>query len=169
MRWSGEGGERGQATVEWIGLVLGLALAFGGALSVARGADFGGEADELGEALAKRMTCGVRGACGPRGGRPRVGGRPLRARPSAPPGAFAGRGTPPWAPLGQRPGRLKGVGPRVLRALGRAGRFAWPLCLGLHRLRYDLDHPRTPRQGIPLRDTLGLLNKCVNPWAFLVP
>ena len=32
--------ERGQATVEWIGLVLALALAFAGALTVAGGARF---------------------------------------------------------------------------------------------------------------------------------
>jgi hypothetical protein len=71
--------------------------------------------------------------------------------------------------LGQRAGRHKGAGSGVLRALGRAGRYAWPLCLGVRRLRYDLDHPRTPRQGIPIRDTLGMLNNCVNPWDFLVP
>ena len=184
--------DSGQATVEWIGLVLGLALAFGGALGAARGADFSGEADGLGEALAQRMTCAARGECGAGPGGAELGGggrlrderraprghrlrarppRPHRlpARPPRPPGAFVGRGTPPWAPLGRRAWALKGVGAGALRALGRAGRFAWPICLGVRRLRYELDHPRTPRQGIPARDSLALLNKCLNPWAFLVP
>lgn len=167
MSWSGGRGERGQATVEWVGLVLGLALAFGGALGVARGADFGGEADGLGEALTQRMTCAARGACGAGPGGPR-----LPERPSAPPGVLVGRGIPPTWPPKQRAGELgglKGAGAGVLRALGRAGRYAWPVCLGVRRLRYDLDHPRTPRQSIPLRDTLGLANKCLNPWGFLLP
>jgi hypothetical protein len=55
----------------------------------------------------------------------------------------------------------------VLRALGRAGRFGGAFCLAYRRFQYDLDHPRTPRQGIPVGDTLGLLDSCLDPVGFL--
>jgi hypothetical protein len=193
----GGAGESGQATVEWIGLVLGLALAFGGALGVARGANFGGEADELGEALASRVTCAARDACGAgsgpgaRGGA--LGGRALRAgglrggglrggarggalrggrqwrRPPPALDAFGGRGIRPSAPWEKPPRALAAPGSGVLRALGRAGQHAWVFCLGYRRLRYELDHPRTPRQGVPPREIVDALNECLNPWEFLFP
>jgi hypothetical protein len=192
----GHGGERGQATVEWVGLLLGLALAFAGALGVARGAGFGGEADELGGALTQRMTCAVRGTCGagrpgrrggpPRGGRPGGGrpgggalrpggprrGGPLRGAPLRAPGPRGiGIRRPPAPPRhgAAAPHGLKGTAGGALRALGRAGRYAWPICLGVRRLRYDLAPPRTPRQGVPIQETVGEVNKCLNPWGFLLP
>src|SRR5688572_27099516 len=73
--------ERGQATVEWVGLVLLAALALGGlAALTARGR----EDDSLGHALAGRLSCAARGGCAavgaPRGTRVRVvGGRTGRA------------------------------------------------------------------------------------------
>jgi hypothetical protein len=176
MTRRGRAGERGQATVEWIGLVLGLALALGGALGVARGADFGGEAHGLGEALASQVTCAARDACAAeRGGAP--GGRAVRSPPSwrrpAPAlGAFGGRGIRPSAPWERAPRGLRGVeGARagVLRALGELGRHAWFGCLGYRRVRYDLAHPRTSREGTPPGETLDALNECLNPWEFLFP
>jgi hypothetical protein len=201
MRRRGGAGERGQATVEWIGLVLGLALAFGGALGVTRGADFGGEAHGLGEALASRVTCAARAACGAgrgaalpggafpggafRGGAQRGGplrggplpGGPLRGGPRSwrsPPAldAFGGRGIRPSAPWERAPRGLRGLGGAgsgVLRALGRAGNRAWIVCLGYRRLRDELDHPRTPRQGVPPGEVLDALNDCLNPWEFFFP
>jgi hypothetical protein len=190
MRWSAGAGQGGQATVEWIGLVLGLALAFGGALGVARGADFGDEAHGLGEALASRVTCAARDACAaerraaPGRGAPgspalreAPGGRPLRARPRwrrPPPtlDAFGGRGIRPSAPWERTPRGLRGLdgaGAGVLRALGQVGRRAWIGCLGYRRLRYDLDHPRTPRDSVPVGEVLDELNRCLNPWMFLFP
>jgi hypothetical protein len=168
MRWSGAAEERGQATVEWIGLVLGLALAFGGALGVARGADFGGEAHGLGEALASRVTCAARGAC-------HVHRRSVVRRLHAPPpalDAFGGRGIRPSAPWERAPRGLRGLdgaGSGVLRALGRAGKSAWIICLGYQRFRYDLDHPRSPRESVAPSEVLDELNTCLNPWVFLFP
>jgi hypothetical protein len=188
-------GQRGQATVEWIGLVLGLALAFAGALGATRGADFGGEASGLGEALASRVTCAARDGCGAGqagagsalglgeealgrgtggfgGSAGRALGRPPRPRPPATLDAFGGRGIRPSAPWERFPRGLRGLegaGSGVLRALGRAGKRAWIFCLGYRRVRYELDHPRTPRQGIPPREILDALNECLNPWQFLFP
>jgi hypothetical protein len=170
--------------------MLALALGLGGALAVARQASFGGDAHELGEALAGRMTCAARDACArerragpggaaggahpgglssrlhhgrprPRPGRPRPGRpRPGRPRPSASAlGPFRGRGSPPTTRAGSG----------ALELLGKAGRRAWILCLGFRRLRYDLDHPRTPRQAIPPGELLDEANTCLNPWVFLSP
>jgi hypothetical protein len=167
MSWSEGAGQRGQATVEWIGLVLGLALAFGGALGVARGADFGGEAHGLGEALASRVTCAARGSCHVT--------QPAFSRVHAPPpalDAFGGRGIRPSAPWERAPRGLRGLdgaGAGVLRGLGRVSRRAWIFCLGYRRLRYDLDNPRTPLEGFPPGELLDELNTCLNPWTFLFP
>jgi hypothetical protein len=54
------GGERGQASVEWMALVLCLALAFGGLLAALPAVD----GRSLGGALAHRLTCSVKGGCG---------------------------------------------------------------------------------------------------------
>lgn len=149
----GQRGQRGQATVEWIGLVLGLALAFGGAAVAAGGADFGGEADELGEALATRVTCAARDACA----------AGVRTAPHLKP-------APPIRPTPAPPlPKRAETGGGALRAFGKAGRFASAACLGYRRFQYDLEHPRTPRQGIPVGDTLGILNDCLNPLGFLFP
>jgi hypothetical protein len=167
MWWRAGAGQCGQATVEWIGLVLGLALAFGGALGVARGADFGGEAHGLGEALASRVTCAARGSC-------HVEHRVVPRVHAPPPtlDAFGGRGIRPSAPWERAPRGLRGLdgaGAGVLRALGQVGRRAWIGCLGYRRLRYDLDHPRTPRESVPVGEVLDELNRCLNPWMFLFP
>jgi hypothetical protein len=172
-------GERGQATVEWIGLVLGLAVAFGGALALTRGADFEGEANGLGEALASRMTCAARAACAAEAGAGRrgagrrsggaVGARALRG------GASVGLGVPPRGGSGSAPRGLRGLdgagaGARVgvRRAFEKARKYGWAACLGYRRLRYDLDHPRFfPRDTIPPGEILDELNACLNPWKFL--
>lgn len=167
MTRRGRAGERGQATVEWIGLVLGLALALGGALGVARGADFGGEAHGLGEALASRVTCAARGSC--HVDHP-VFSRVHTSTPAL--DAFGGRGIRPSAPWERAPRGLRGLGGTgagVLRALGELGRHAWFGCLGYRRVRYDLAHPRSSREGTPSGETLDALNECLNPWEFLFP
>jgi hypothetical protein len=51
--------------------------------------------------------------------------------------------------------------------LGRVGRFGGAFCLAYRRFEYDLEHPRTPRQVIPVGDTFGLLDSCLNPVGFL--
>jgi hypothetical protein len=49
---------------------------------------------------------------------------------------------------------------------GRAGRLtegAWLACMGYGAMRYDLDHPRTPRQMRPIGSTLDIVGDCLNP------
>ena len=187
-------GESGQATVEWIGLLLGLALAFGGALGVARGAEFGGSGEGLGEELASRLTCAARDACRAEGearrrlGRLSPSGWPPPNAATPPTGAAPGTGVPPptgpiaFGGLGIRPSAPWEAHPRglrgletassdVLRALGRAGKRAakraWIVCLGYRRVRYELEHPSVPGQGVPPGELLDALNECLNPWQFL--
>jgi hypothetical protein len=52
--------QSGQASVEWIGLVVLLVLAIGGALTAVPAVD----GRSLGGALAHRLTCAVKGGCG---------------------------------------------------------------------------------------------------------
>src|SRR5215217_4632073 len=86
MRW-GSGERRdwqsGQATVEWVGLVLGVALLLGAVAAGGREATTRESAHELGDAVAKRITCAARDGCGT-GGAPGAapGGRAgLRSAP----------------------------------------------------------------------------------------
>ena len=156
--------------MEWVGLLLALAVAFGALLAGGREAAKGESADGLGEAVAERITCAVRGSCragsapgrGPVG--PRAPGGPRGPRPRPTPGAP--RGPKALAtPIG------RGVPPRLAGSLSARGagnvlKRAWILCLGYRRLRYDYEHPLTPRQAVPLHDALDMVNQCVNPLSF---
>jgi hypothetical protein len=140
--------ERGQATVEWVGLVLGVALLLGAVSAGGREAAKGESADGLGEAVAERIVCAAKGACGAgtRGGR--LGRVPAGRRPSRRPS--------PSAPSLSHAGFAEGV-----------ARRAWFLCLGYRRWQYDREHPRPPLEGVPLRETVKTVNECVNPLSFL--
>lgn len=141
--------ESGQATVEWIGLVAGVALVLGALLAGVGETAKGGSG--LGEAVAHRITCAARDLCG---------GAEVRRRPRAV--------TPPDArPRGPR---LDKAG---LGALPRGGgrvvgiaEHAWIVCLGYRRWRYDLEHPLTPREALPVDEALDIVNECLNPWEF---
>jgi hypothetical protein len=172
------GGQSGQATVEWAGLLLAIALALGAVALGARGAvrePAGGESagPELGQALAKRITCAARDlpaaprACsaGANGGAP-ASGRGLPRAPGVPPSAR--RALPRLPRLPNR--RPRGALGTRLERLGRAGQAvegAWLACLGYGALRYDLEHPRTPRQMRPIGATLDIVGDCLNPWELL--
>jgi hypothetical protein len=174
------GGQRGQATVEWVGLVLGVALVLAAVAAGGRQAITGESGAGLGEAVAERITCAARDACGAaladsagggalpgRGRRGSPGrGSPGRSRPGrAPGGSLRGpRGVRPSAPRGAPP-VAAADGLAVRGAAGLAKR-AWIVCLGYRRWRYDVEHPLTPRQAVPLRDTVKIVNECVNPWSF---
>ena len=137
--------EGGQATVEWIGLVLGVALLLGAVAAGGREAAKGGSADGLGGAVAERIVCAAKGACGgQRAIRPKRALRP-KPRPAA-----------PTTEHRRDAGIAEGVAKR-----------AWFLCLGYRRWRYDVEHPMTPREAIPVRETLKIVNECVNPLSFL--
>jgi hypothetical protein len=174
--------ERGQASVEWIVLVLLLAVGLGALARFAPRADAG----HLGAVLLNTITCAARGGCDAgRGARARAGERvpggasgrlvtlpPLvpvapRARGRARPGPPAARSplatsARPWL----RPPRF--AGPLIRRAgrgAGRLWRRSWMLCLGYERVRYSVLHPeiRFPHQTIPVSEDLRIANDCLSP------
>lgn len=171
------GGQSGQATIEWAGLMLCVALIFGALLAGGRQAARGEAGPELGEAVAKRITCAVRESCAPERAARRDGEASLRdgeasLRPGARRGSL-GHGVALGAPLGNPPSRSR-AGPsgarRALRVLSGAKRFlkrTWFPCLGYRSWQHDREHPRLLGEGLPLKETADRLNECVNPLSFL--
>ena len=161
--------EEGQATAEWVGLVLALTVAFTGLLGAARGADFGRPAHELGEALVGRLAH-------PLDGRAPTSRAPAAHPPTShPPGGGSAALRPPslrYLARGVRPvsgPSLPARARRALRSLARAGRHAWFLCVGYRGLRNDAQHPRSPREFISPHAALDVVNECLNPLEFLLP
>jgi hypothetical protein len=141
--------ERGQATVEWVGLVLGVALALGALAGGVRGTASSESATGLGEAVAKRITCAARDGCGaPRGVARPTWRAPVRAR-----GTVAG-------------GRRAAGATRGAAAV-EALKHSWLGCFAYRRWRYDVEKRRTPHQAVPVREAVEIVNDCVNPWSFL--
>jgi hypothetical protein len=149
--------ERGQAAVEWIGLLLLVALVLAALSHVAHPAD----GRDLGNTLARSVTGTAARASAPR-----------PARSIASPGAVVPRLTP--RPLGA--GGLRRGGPVRLpelpSSLRRAGRGAgalwkraWFACLAYERTRYALLHPesRFPGYTLPFDVALRMVNNCVSP------
>jgi hypothetical protein len=140
--------EEGQASVEWVGLVLlvAIVLAVLGALSGRAPASDRG----LGEAVAQRLGCAARGSCGAVPA-PRV----AAARPAPVAGATVTRARAIDAM-------------RRLRSLGmKIARRAWIVCIGYRRFRYELEHPRAPNEVMPLEEAIDIANGCLNPYGFL--
>jgi hypothetical protein len=178
------GGQSGQATIEWAGLMLCVALLFGALLAGGREAAKGDAGRELGEAVAERITCTVRDACraeagererGALGGGERVAGERDREgspRPGARRGTLA-HAVALGAPLGNPPSpahRSRSGLRRALRVLSGAKRFlkrTWFPCLGYRSWQGDREHPRLLGEGLPLKETADRLNECVNPLSFL--
>jgi hypothetical protein len=152
-------GEGGQATVEWVGLVLAAALVLAGA-----GALAGREADRgLGEEVAERIT----GAAPPpsiRTAPPAAVAAPLPSG-AAPPGA-----APPPTRVAPRPAS----GPRAVdafrsvRGVADVARHAWIVCLGYERWRHELEHPTAPNEALPVDVALSIVNTCFNPHDYLL-
>jgi hypothetical protein len=185
---SGSGGEDGirredgQATAEWLGLVLVVALALG-ALAAFRAP---ATDRRLGELVAERIgssldTAGASRAAAAGGGS-RAGIGPEVPRPTAPPGGTAallsgaGRPRAPDADVAARDGGASRVAGRArlvdafrrLRTAGPAlARRAWIVCLGYRRFRYELEHPRAPNEAMPLDEAVDIANGCLNPYSFL--
>jgi hypothetical protein len=155
--------ERGQATVEWVGLVLGVALVLGALAAGAREAAEGESADGLGEAVVERIVCGARRAGAVRGAA--AARAPCEAGDLRPEAPEPRPGEPGPAPRATPPRHEAGSGLRSLP--GGVAKRGWILCLGYRRWQYDREHPRAPREGIPLRDTARIVNECVNPLSFL--
>lgn len=156
-------GERGQGTVEWIGIVLLVALALAALTRFAPSAD--------GRGLATTLVHSVTHPAAP------AADRPVRGRTTG------GRSTPrpvrqlllPPPPRARRAPVLSRAGPRLPplpRVLRRSGRGAgavwrrmWFACLVYERTRYAFMHPesRLPGYTIPFRDALRMANDCINP------
>jgi hypothetical protein len=145
-------GESGQATVEWVALMLAAALVLAGA-----GALAGREADRgLGEAVAARISGAARGVG--------VAAPPTRA---APPRA---RATPPSgaapAPRPPRPRAAEAFG--GVRGVADVAKHTWIVCLGYERWRHELEHPTEPTKAPPVDAVLGIVNTCFNPYDYLL-
>lgn len=180
-------GERGQATVEWIGTVLLVALALA---ALARVAGSTGD-DAIASSVLSTMSCAARGDCeAKRPAAARTRPDPARTRPdpdrtrpdrdrTRPPGG--GRGTAPLLTLpsrlrapggGQRvargPVRLPDPGP-VMRRLRKAGgvawRRAWLACLAYERVRLGFEYPqlRFPGYTLPPEELVRVARTCVLP------
>jgi hypothetical protein len=162
-------GERGQATVEWVGLVLAVSVGMTALVAGARGA--GGRDGEqagraLGGAVAGRLVCAVRDGCAAGGGGAGVAS-PGAPRPGPPALPFVPPGMP--GPRGPVPRRDAPRAPTAALGRGATGAVdhAWLVCLGYRRFRYDAEHPRPPTAPLPLDAALEIANDCFNPWAFV--
>jgi hypothetical protein len=159
------GGESGQATLEWVGLVLLAALVLGGLGMLAAGRA-PAEGRELGEELAERFA-----AAAARSGGGSVAAPPaVRRQPAGPVSRPRGAGASASRPrgAGDPVGRPRGAG--VLDRLGRVGslaKHAWIVCLGYHRWRYELENPRVWNEPFPIGEAVKAANSCLNPYAFL--
>jgi hypothetical protein len=146
--------QSGQATVEWVGLVLLAALILGAAAALRSP----GEEPGPGSLVAERIVCAAKGttadSCAGEAAPPAV-----RPPPRAP-----ARPAPVEAP--PSPARVADAF-RRLRGVGHVARHAWIVCLGYRRWRYELEHPLAPTEALPLDEALAIANTCLNPYAFL--
>jgi hypothetical protein len=158
--------ESGQASVEWIGLVLLLALGMAALVRFAPRADAGA----LGPELVHTIACAARGGC-----EHAPGGGP-RLADGTQPGGAAPRGmvsAPPLVPVTPRerlaspprPRALPGLLRRTGRGAGLLWRRSWILCLGYERARYGFLHPevRFPLVPISYAEDLRMANDCISP------
>ena len=150
-------GEGGQATVEWVALVLTAALVLGAGAALA-----GREADRgLGEEVAERIsrTAGRTAPSPDAATLPRVRAAPPPTR-AAP---IPARAAPPPA---SGPPAVQAF--RRLRGVADVARHTWIVCLGYRRWRYELEHPMAPTEALPLDEALGIANSCLNPYDYLL-
>ena len=156
--------ERGQASLEWIALLLLMALAVAALARFAPRAD----ASHLGARLLTTVTCAARGGCKAERGGPTPPGRPSRlvtVPPLVPVARRPGARLPAArSPLARRP-RLAPLLRRARRGAGTLWRRSWMLCLGYERIRYSVLHPemRFPRETIPFSENLRIANDCLSP------
>jgi hypothetical protein len=170
--------EGGQATVEWVGLVLTAAVVLGAGAALA-----GREADRgLGERVAERISRTASGVGpAPAGAAPAPGRAAPAPDAAAPPPARAApippRAAPPptrAAPPPTRSAPPPASGPgavqafRSLRGVADVARHTWIVCLGYRRWRYELEHPMVPTETLPLDEALGIVNSCLNPHDYLL-
>jgi hypothetical protein len=152
--FAGMSGEHGQATVEWIALLLLVALGLAALTRLASSTD----GRPLATSLVRSVTAGARNVHAPHRSRParlrvpRVRALRVRAHPvrvQRMPGL-------PRLPAGVR---------RAGRGVGAVWRRAWFACLVYERFRYAIAHPesRLPGYTIPVRVAVRMANNCVSP------
>jgi hypothetical protein len=161
-------GEGGQATVEWVALVLTAALVLGAGAALA-----GREADRgLGDEVAERISRTASGAGGAPAGAaaprpaPRASAPPPGPVAAAPPGAPRASAPPVSAPAATAPRAVDAF--RSLRGVADVARHTWIVCLGYRRWRYELEHPMAPTESLPLDEALSIVNTCFNPHDYLL-
>jgi hypothetical protein len=161
-------GEDGQASVEWIGIALLVALALAALMRLAPDAEGQSLASTVLHAVAPARVVGMRS--GKRDDSPPPEREAFSAPPLVPP---PGRAKPPerrppsprallrWArPLvdGELPNRLR-------RGAGLAWRRAWLGCVAYERTRYGFLHPESRFPGHTIRpsEALRIANDCLSP------
>lgn len=152
-------GEGGQATVEWLALVLLAALALGATAAFA-----GREPDDgLGKEVAKRIASAA-GAAPP--GRP----APAAMRPAPPATRAAPPGTSAAPPTLAAPPATRAAAPAAdaFRGVADVAKHAWIVCLGYERWRHELEHPSAPTEPLPVDVALDIVNTCFNPHDYLL-
>ena len=142
-------GERGQATVEWIALLLLVALGLAALIHFAPSAD----GRPLATSLVRSVTAGARNVDGPHRARP--------ARVRVPRVRLQGVGVQRMHGLPRLPASVRRAG----RGAGALWRRAWFACLVYERFRYAVAHPesRLPGYTIPTRVAVRMANNCVSP------
>jgi Flp pilus assembly pilin Flp len=143
--------ERGQATVEWAGLLLLVALALLAVAHVAPSTD----GKELGRTVLAAQARVARAApVRPALPRPRPAALPRELRAALPRELRAAL-----------PRELRAALPRAGRAAGVVWRKAWFACLVYERIRYGLRHPesRLPGYTFPYGVAARIVARCVSP------
>jgi hypothetical protein len=145
-------GEDGQASVEWIGLVLLVAVALAALARFAPSADGRSVGSTVLAAMAPPQVGEIRGG---------------KRNVPRPPGSEAFT-APPLMPLGRRAERALRTAPAD--GLGRGARLAWRrawlACLAYERARYGYLHPesRFPGHTIGRREAVRIVNDCISPF-----
>ena len=148
-------GEDGQASVEWIGIVLLVAVALAAMTRFAPDADGRGLASTLLHTVAPPQVVGIRSE---------------KRNDSPPPAREAFTAPPPVPPPSEvrlRPRRHlpRELAARVRRGAGLAWRRAWLACLAYERTRYGFLHPesRFPGHTVTPAEALRIANDCISP------
>jgi hypothetical protein len=158
-------GEGGQATVEWVALVLAAAVALAAGAALA-----GREADRgLGDAVAERIT---RAAAAPGSAPAAAAAGPVvrkraisaRFRTTSTGEAPRVRAAPPAPASGPRAVDAF----RSIRGVADVAKHAWIVCLGYERWRHELEHPTPPSEALPVGVAVSILNTCFNPHDYLL-
>lgn len=155
--------ERGQATVEWIGILLLIALALTSLVRLTPGAD--GHA--LGNTLASSITTPNSQVVGMRSGKRTVHPPPVAEAFTAPPLVPHLRRwrAAPRVRLPDPPALLRQARRQARRGAGSAWRRAWYACLVYERFRWAFLHPesRFPGYTMPPAEVLRIMNDCISP------